>query len=422
VSKKHLYIFIFSIIYLNVIHSQESLNSTSFLQEIVQQIEKKTARSFYQNSNKLELKIPVFDQIEFRTDTDDFRFSKQRYTLRVNPTNRKVYRLQSELYRLQKDELQLATAEGNDQILPDAYHHYIDIFFAGRELNVQRKLHSIHRDKLIVLEKQSLLPNFDVKDLLSAMDNLQQVEYNIQELVNEKQLNGQGMQTMIGGGEVALTDEEQLININHIQAFILETNKPFPKHKQPNIAILEAKQDMLKTELEIEKMEEKKYFDFLQFRYQGPHDDPFGERLSMGIGLRIPTKSNLFRTKELELELLKEEQQLTRDIQERKNLSTEIQQELQALITQYFFLLMQIESATETYEKVTHHYSQSANTSPLIQLKIKELELEKEVQKLRLERDIYKSFINWLKWSGKLYARPYINYLSDDLPVMSKRF
>ena len=69
-------------------------------------------------------------------------------------------------------------------------------------------------------------------------------------------------------------------------------------------------QEILDTEIRLEKAEKNRIIDFLQVRYQGPREDLLQERLSVSLGIEIPSSgSRKTKIRELNIEKWKSEQE-----------------------------------------------------------------------------------------------------------------
>ena len=66
----------------------------------------------------------------------------------------------------------------------------------------------------------------------------------------------------------------------------------------------------------------------------------------------------------------------------------------------------------ETYKKME-------GVSPLLLLKLKVMQNKKDIEILKFEQELYISFIEYLSLNEILFQKPYLNYLSDTLELLT---
>ena len=66
----------------------------------------------------------------------------------------------------------------------------------------------------------------------------------------------------------------------------------------------------------------------------------------------------------------------------------------------------------ETYKKME-------GVSPLLLLKLKVMQNKKDIEILHFEQELYISFIEYLSLNEILFQKPYLNYLSDTLELLT---
>lgn len=358
-------------------------------------------------ATKLESKnvrFPWIEEYELRSETRDFDFDQQEYTFRISPST------------VKKRQAQKALAEHFDNVPDFEYQEmlckhtlslhldWLSLYLITENNRILTALSQVLTDKQVVYEKMAGAYDFDFQELVKlqiaksdlaiAMHELQLDQNYIENkygLINP-QFEFQDFVTMDQIYQV-LTEETTLSNLNIDPEFAYE-------------------KELVARELALEKSEARQFFDFAQVRYQGPHSDMIQERLSLGIGLRIPQSGNRkLKIKELQLkqkEFAREEQRDAQALQEEFNA---LRQKLLIDIQSYEFYMATIAEERIQLKNLGTKIAQKEGFNPLLLLDIEKRHLNTQLKALELQEDIFLDYLRYLEQSGQLCQQPRVNYL-----------
>ena len=251
--------------------------------------------------------MPWIQQYEFRTETRDLVPDRQEYTFRVEPSTPRLRRAQQHLARTMEDRPDLLNQEFTCEENERRHRHWLRLFGIDRELILLDSIAVILADRQLVLDRQSTALEFNFADLIDNRRDQTDVATRRAELDFERTqlLTSYGMdpaeldfQDFPTPGELTI---ETGVDLRPIDA----TEDAF------DLALVE-------QELAVEYAERRRYLNFAQFRYRGPHDSELSDRISVGFGLQLSNRGK-DRLKVHELEI------------EREELSSQMQYERNAL-------------------------------------------------------------------------------------------
>ncbi len=353
------------------------------------------------SKNQTDFKPSWIDEVQLRTQTDEFDFDRQQYTIRVRPSTGKVRKKQKDLFELYKRNSEFQLEDWKRDFVKSAYTACLTIYSTEQELDLQKKLLVLLNDQELVLQKLTQLPDFNVKELI----DIQKDQYNLKIDIHK---NESRFSTILPVGQKI--DLSNLISIDAIQQKIQET------FTTPSFALQEKalEEQLIDAEIALEQAERKRYWDYLQFRYNGPHDDILKERLSIGLGFQIPTSSDgklkveklLMEKESIGSEYLIDEKR--RDIQIQRKITS-----IQLLLDERAFTQKLLQTFNQKSEELAKRASQQQISNPLLLLYNKTNQLKQQLGLLDLEKDIYNEYLDLLELTGALYEVPFRNCLVE---------
>ena len=383
--------------WLFTLHGQEPISFDDFL---------KTSLSvneglFNVSANQSTFKPSWIEEVQVRTQTDEFDFDRQQYTVRVRPSTGKVRKKQKDLYELYKRNSAFQLEDSKRDFVKSAYASCLDIYSTERELDLQKELLILLNDQELVLEKLTQLPDFNVKELI----DLQKDQYNLKIDIHK---NERRFTSILPTGQKI--DLSTLISIDAIQQKIQEAFST-PSYVMQEKALEE---QLIDSEIALEEAERKRYLDFVQLRYRGPHDDLLKERVSVAFGFQIPTSSDgKLKIEEL---LMEKESLGSKYLIDEKRRASQIRQQIariQLLIDERAFTQNLVQTFNEQSEVLAKRASQQQISNPLLLLYNKTNQLKQQLDLLDLEEDIYNEYLDLLELTGALYEVPFRNCLVE---------
>ncbi len=343
-----------------------------------------------------KVKMPWFESYDFRTETRDFDLDRQEYTFRLSPSTRRKVRAQEGLYRHLELAPDFKAQDDRCQTLADRYADWTEMYFLSLEIDLLRRQEQIRADQSTVLNRLAGTLDFDWSELIKIREEQTdlQIEYlSVQDrrdyLYGHYGLEGMNL------------DFRDLLPLNEIRERIRKTGNTA---MDPEIAY---ELETISRELELERAEQKQYLDFAQVKYQGPHEDPASERLSVGVALQLPNSGNQvvkIREMELEAESLRREQ--TREATARK---TDFESRRQRLLERFgrfdTFAELYLREQQE-FEDLSRKLARKDGVNPLPMLKIKARALRNELKLLRLQAELYDGYLSLMGRNGEVCNSP----------------
>ena len=341
------------------------------------------------------------DEIELRTETEDFDLAKEEYLFRFSPSTFRIRRAQSRLVELAREEGRLSRSE----FAARATRYLLEELFAIRrlqaELPLQRRLQAVYGDERTLISGLLEEGEYDLQDLLQIEAQLQKIELD---------LHDQEFALQLWAEDGALPQTESLIAIRTIAGQLGTAPLPTGDYRDE-----ELKRARLQTEVELEKAERNRILDFLQVRYNGPHSDLLAERLNVGLGIQLPfSGSSKLKLEELRVEQLQHEQELQQDRTLDSLRLRERLRDLRLLTGRWQQLSGQIEAQTRQWESLRSRGLDVAFDSPELLLFQEEALLKKRLALLELEDEIYRAYLALLDQTGLLITE---NPVRDLLPL-----
>ncbi len=377
--------------------AQSSISTATFIKQHIQAFQKKINST----SSSSTLQTSWLNEMQFRTKTKDFDFEQQSYTLRMSLNSKARRKAEIQLFR------QLQEAANVDQytygaiFLKMAYADWLAIYSTNQTLQLHKNILVSYRDIETVLLELGQFNNLNIKDLLKVQRDITDVEITIQTLQKE-------IQYYLPDQEADFSDMITVENIEQMMNGTLLVVKNVRQVDQRS----NLKSTMLASELAIKELEEKQWLDFIQVEFGGPYGDPFREKISIGAGFKIPNA----KAGQLAIEEIKIEQdQLERKIKTERAIQEEKinrkKQELIALLEKgKLFKTLTNRQNTKAAE-IVRLATQAEGATPLLMLTTNVEKIKQQLDLLKIEIEIFESYIDYLALTEQLFKRPFKNYL-----------
>ncbi len=380
----------------------QSIDSDAFMQSTIENLQ--ATNNFALD----KIRFPWVEEIQFRTETRDMDFEQQEYTLRLSPSSIKVRRAQQALLNHYQNPPNVDAVKSNEQTIRAIYVDWLNLYFIDQERKLLDSLSLIWGDKKLINTKLMQSYEIDVQDLVRLEVDKNNLSLSQFELGLER-----GQLADIYDLRDKTLDHSKMISLEEIESTVEEL------HLMNNsIAVIDDEleyqyeKEGIQKEMQMEQAESRKFFDFGQLRYRGPHADLLEERISVGLGFSFPRSGN----RKLKIaELMIEQQQLDAEhASDRAESSLEIAElfsELRhnlELARNYTSLIAKERVELQKLAKVVE---QKQGYNPMVLLDIKESLLSRKVKQLEYEQDVYIDYIKLLSMLGKLSESPFVNYL-----------
>jgi hypothetical protein len=325
------------------------------------------------------------EEIEIRTETDEFDLGRQEYLVRLSPSTPRIRRAQARLIDITRQELNTDQRDFQAAITQYVLEELFEIDRLQKTLALQEQLLAVLQDEQTLISNSVGEKGYNLKDLIQVEDAIAQLQRKVQE--NRIQL-----ETLVENEALPATG--QLLSVPALAARLLLTSWAGSSgpvfSDQLNIAQVEA-------EVALEQAEQYRFIDFLQFRYNGPHDDLLRERVSVSLGFELPTSaSRKLKLEELSVEKLILEQKIAH----RRTLdSLQVENSLKMLqkqIGNWRLLTQDIDRQAARLDRLRATGVDAAYQSPDLLLFLQETILKEQLDRLDKAAAVYRSYLELL--------------------------
>jgi len=381
--------------------AQATLDSDDFFQKVIVdwQIEGTLTGDFP--------KFPWVEEYVFRTETRDFNFDEQEYTLRVSPSTPKKRKAQAALRHHYYDRPNQEYEKRNLELAANLYVDWLDLYFIEQEKGYLTELSEVWNDKKTINEKLIGTFDFDFDDLVqleTESTKLEQTNFRLELEQNE-------LQDMYGI-ESDVLDHSDLVTMEEILTKLAQdilTETASGKNGRDQIAY---KREGVEKEIALEEAEGRQIFDFAQLRYRGPHEDLYRERIAVGIGFKLPNSGNRkLKIAELQAELQELNLETNADTETQALKISEAKDKLITKIKLAQNYSRLIEKEEVSLQNLGDIIQKKSGFNPLLILDINEKILESKIKELDYKEEVYFDYIKYLALTGQLTSAPFINYL-----------
>lgn len=355
---------------------------------------------------------PFLNEVEFRTETDEFDFFREKYSLRF------YFRGWGESYNKEiligniKQNSKFEYIMEQNKVVLERYYTVLEYLEFKSRLKLLLKLKEIMDDKVAVLKKNdSISSKNHLGEILETEDKITDIELEIIKIENNlAALEGTIVEQNGGIGQVNFLIKD----IAKVESIIAEIEKFDFDSKIENINIDYKENKMISAEasLELEKAKRKKIINFAAINYNSK-DYEFPEKsISLEIGLDIPL------IKDKTLSLFKKEATLIERKIEYQNIKNGYRNKLISNINaikrlgeQYYFL----KERRKKYDLSASldKYISIEGMDPLTILKLKENIISDDMKQLIITFNIYNRYIAFIEMSGIISKDPEQNYLTN---------
>jgi len=393
--------------------AQTILTATDFLAKAQEDQAVEQQVQFMNYLSTVSPNLPLIEELELRTETNDFDLASQQYLLRLRTNSKKEQQLNRNLHHIR---IQLNDAERQlllSEALAERYDLLTHTYFQKILKQKEVELLQVYEDQLRVLRGEAEFGKAAPGKLIEVEEGYFATERDL--LKYDHQIaQSKAYGTLLTGSEVDSIDfREGLPEVIAIKAIAQRIDtEPATNHVlfgQKQVRLLRAQQRRV-----LEEVESNRWFDYVQARYQNRGDDPFREEFAIGMGVKLPFKgSKKLDIQELEINEREEE----KDIDQLKNtIALRIYRskgQLNQLIQEYELTARQHDQSQAAF--TLGQYRQTEGARPADLLSIKEVILRRERKLIRLHYDITLEYLDLLEVSGKITATPRLNYLSKAL-------
>ncbi|MGB3850991.1 MAG: hypothetical protein WA958_13550 [Tunicatimonas sp.] len=382
--------------------AQETIRSDELLRE-----RREAVPSSENYANRRRVRLPWIQAYEYRTETERFAWNRQEHVLRISPNTPGMRRAQSRLAGHLRSERAIVETMYRNERIEAAYEDWLSLYISQEQLNHLTRLKAIRADQLALQQKRLQSMDTDYKALLSAQEQLN----NVRIRRYEAELETHRLRELFGVDTTTVVAFEEMIALDEMLLRLSNDSLTAPS---PLLAEYHYERELIRREVALEKAEKWQLLDFLQMRYNGPHDELLEERVQLRAGFVLPTSAS----RNLKLEELRLKQEaLTREREVKQEKLTLRIAEQRSLVHNHIRVYRQLARTKDEelaqLQKIAQTVAQRRGTDPDLLLKVKEDTEKISLEKLARRDEIYAHYLRYLALTGRLFANPEQNLLAE---------
>lgn len=353
--------------------------------------------------NDLNFSLPGVDEINLRTETDQFNLSRQEYALRVMFNNWGA----GKSYKSEKAWL-IAKIEADkglygSELLLSRYMDLVELYHHILKTEIYRQ-DSIFADSMIRATVNNILAdqNNDVDDLL----NWEERKAAAQQKLLEERSSASLLQSYTGFSSF---DWSNWPDISFMKTVLKQYS--FEGLSPVLSKAFEADSMLLADRWAVSRKNDHRLLDYAQLRYSRRDNLLFQDEFSIGLGFRLPYKGTQKKqSNDFRIELLELQQEKAMELAEKGDAINDAMKKFNLLLIQW--------NAMASSENLPA----SVNLSNPEVLRVYTMEkkkrgIENAAKRLDLQKKITEQYLQTLYLQGEMEKSPCINYLSTLLPA-----
>ena len=339
-------------------------------------------------------RTPFIDSYDLRTETDEYNYQQQEYTIRFNFSSPGRARAQRAMYQqllLQPPEdEQEATCDRTE----DLYRDWVQLYLLQRERTTVDSLLLVLADRQRVAERYAIALRGDPDDQLRLVTDRSDLQLARQRSERREGLLRSSYQ--LGSDSLDFTGFPTASSISEELA-VASTTAGVPDLKTAY------ELSLIDREIALEQAEERQLLDFLQLRYRANPRREFREKFTIGIALRIRDGGDRklkLRELYLEKEQLEREGSLGRQLQEAEQ--TVSAAALRTALETYAAMDMILQEEERALGRLARTVAQREDIDPRFLLKVTAQRLERELDRLDALERVLDTYLEWRGARGEL--------------------
>ena len=352
--------------------------------------------------------FPWIEKYDVRTETRDFDAGKQEYTFRLSPVTPGMRKAQKSLYEEMRNAPDVDGMEIRCDRALTLHEDWLTLFMLRESERAMNEWAVVLKDKQTILEKMVGTLDFDPEKLVKLQTERSDLNFALDRLRLEREylLEKYGLRD----GEI---DFGNFATVETVFEY-LESNSNLTAGPGLDGLEMEHKKQLVLREMAVESSEKKQVLDFVQFRYNGPHSDPFQERFSVGMGFQLNNSGNQ-KLKMQELQIEKEALTLKaeRDSRKRQEQLNTLANELRRDVRAFLQFQNTLDAEREQLQSLGSAISRKEGTSPLFLLDIEERHISMKMKALDKQESLLRDYLEYLHLSEDMCGTDVVNHLGQ---------
>ena len=123
----------------------------------------------------------LFNQVEIRTETDEFRWDEQQYQIRLSPRSLKAQRIEKRLHQLYQLDAQTELASEQEEAIVQLHEAWLSSYGASKQLDIETKRYALLQEEANIIERWIASGQLSPDRWITQQNRLFEVESRIQE-------------------------------------------------------------------------------------------------------------------------------------------------------------------------------------------------------------------------------------------------
>lgn len=396
-----------------LLQSQRSLTATELLTTANNESTVQLSSSKIQYLSNADHTLPIIEELEFRTETNDFDWKEQEYTLRTQLNTKRERNAQKQFHQanitLHNIEQEVALKEA----LLQRYDWLADWLTVQNAIKSNERLLALCQDKLAVLKKTVGDTNFKIKDLIRAEEEVLEIEHELNKWNDRKARLRSELATYTKNISTVQVNIDDILTTPELITLV-------EKHENSQHIALTRKQqraELINKEYEVELSGISNPINYAQVKVGGRNNELFREWVSVGVGLKLPFKGdNKLDLNELELDKIEELGELDILKKQLEEDERQLVERMRQLLQEKIFLKNQLDNSQAKY--TLNQLLKSETPDPIDILDLQEIVLKREIAIEKIDFEILELYIEWLDVSDKVMEKPLRNHLAKNQEVL----
>jgi len=375
-------------------------------------------KTFDEQLNYLDGKpyrLPFLQRMEFRSQNRELQADQQEYALRFTPANPWEVRNNNRYFKAYQSSLQFERVMILKEALLERYYEIIYIaYYSGLKSQLE-DIRQLVDNQVAILERQQASSFFDADDYvelkmkqLNRMVEFEEADFELQNQqlrIERLYPNAHGRTISWNANNLITIDQLEKMVDSLTYASVLSTAIEYQKRKI----------EMASSEYKLDKANINVGFLQTEFDQRRVEQNRTPINLSFGITIPItnPNKGDMAKRK---LEMIEAEYDLKETQHESQTDRTILRENLERLIARYRGLHEKIDQLEKS--NLIQSLSTLKGGDPLIITQYREDVGKLKTLLLKIRRDIYFMYIEYLFICDNIQKQPLINYLSPELKTI----
>mgnify|MGYP003665129705 CR=1 FL=1 len=355
-------------------------------------------------------KLAPIRGMEFRTETNQLDPQRQDFALRLNPANPWEVKRNNDYFQTYQEVVQLNQDRELKGLLNLHYSAIIDWTYLQELIRLKKEDQQITLSLFQILEAQRYSSFFDAENFTELRIDLLEKQAELEELTFEEEVLQKKIESLfpMAKSQEIVWSMTNLVSIDRIKHWMeqhqLSSENGETAYRQKLVELANAEWALEKSSLNI---------GYVQAQYQQFRLEQERSPWSIGLGVRLPLfNPNKGKMAEKKLDIIEAQGELTQAQNVQEAGLVLMKAKVNTLTQRYYTLQTQLEDLD--IDELGNTLNDINDNNPITELKLRRSLVKSKNVTVRLKRDIYQAYIDYLSHSELLQKFPMTNYLQSD--------